>query len=55
MSGSSFKRCTLAHSLMNEAICRLEWKKNWIVGKEFLGRYDASELEENCIAMQEVM
>ena len=55
MSGSSFKRCTLAHSLMNEAICRLEWKKNWIVEKEFLGRDDASELEENSTAMQEVM
>ena len=55
MSGSTFKRCTLARSLVNEAICRLEWNAflAWIVEKEFLGRDDASELEEKC--MQEVM
>ena len=39
MSGGNYKRCTLAHNLMYEAICRLEWNAflTWMVEKEFLG------------------
>ena len=28
MNGGNYKRCTLAHCLMYETICRLEWKKD---------------------------
>ena len=57
MSGSDYKRCTLAHTLMYEAVCRLEWNAflTWTVEKEFSGRDYASELEEKCSAIQEVI
>ena len=57
MKGGNYKRCTLAHSLMYETICRLEWKSflEWMVEKEFMGSNAASQLEEMCKSMQHTM
>ena len=47
----------MAHSLMYETICRLEWKSflAWSVEKGFVGRDDASQMEKNCKRMQQTM
>ena len=49
----------MAHSLMYmyQTICRLEWKSflTWSVEKRYIGRDDASQLEKNCIRMQQTM
>ena len=57
MNGGNYKRCTMAHSLMYETICRLEWKSflAWSVEKGFIARDDASQLEKNWKRMQQTM
>ena len=57
MQGGHYKRCTLAHRLMHEVMCRLEFQGflKWLVSQDKLPEDNADLLETTCSNLQATM
>ena len=57
MKGKNFKRCSLAHMLTYETMCRLKFTAflKWMVDKEQMSELVAEELEVSCKNIQQAM
>ena len=55
MQGGNYKRCTLAHKLMFEVLCRMQFKAfiNWLQARDSILPEFAEKLEEKCENLQD--
>ena len=55
MQGGNYKRCSLAHKLMQETLCRLRIMAflRWLMECELISREDSEKLEELCQRTQD--
>ena len=56
MQGGNYKRCTLAHKLMYEVMCRMQFRAflSWLQDKNLMSEENAEKLVEKCESVKDL-